>query len=84
MDSVEEYRQEFTKRSSRVKNWPEHCLLMVFLRLSKVELKADVCIHKPRSVYKAMMSLALEYEAKLGQPKFIKGSNPSNPLSTQL
>ena len=29
--TVQEYRQEFAKRSSRVSNWPDHCLLGVFL-----------------------------------------------------
>ncbi|KAD6795515.1 hypothetical protein E3N88_06411 [Mikania micrantha] len=27
MGTVQEYRQEFAKRSSRVSNWPDHCLL---------------------------------------------------------
>ncbi|MFS7989117.1 putative nucleotidyltransferase, Ribonuclease H [Helianthus anomalus] len=62
--SVQEYRQEFAKRSSRVSNWPDHCLLGVFLNGLKDELKADVRIHKPRTVYNAM-SLALEFESKL-------------------
>ncbi|KAD5961742.1 hypothetical protein E3N88_13215 [Mikania micrantha] len=62
--SVQEYRQEFAKRSSRVTNWPDHCLLGVFLNGLKDELKADVRIHKPRTVYKAM-SLALEFESKV-------------------
>ncbi|KAL7116648.1 hypothetical protein ACP275_03G017300 [Erythranthe tilingii] len=62
--SVTEYRQEFAKRSSRVTNWPDHCLLGVFLNGLRDELKADVRIHKPRTVYKAM-SLALEFESKL-------------------
>jgi len=61
--SIQEYRQEFAKRASRVTNWPEHCLLGVFLSGLKEELKAEVRIHKPRSVYKAM-SLALEFEGK--------------------
>ncbi|KAD5318101.1 hypothetical protein E3N88_18047 [Mikania micrantha] len=61
--SVQEYRQEFAKGSSRVTNWPDHCLLGIFLNGLKVELKADVRIHKPRTDYKAM-SLALEYESK--------------------
>uniref|UniRef100_A0A251UI76 Putative retrotransposon gag domain, Retroviral aspartyl protease n=1 Tax=Helianthus annuus TaxID=4232 RepID=A0A251UI76_HELAN len=61
--TVQEYRQEFAKRSSRVSNWPEHCLLGVFLNGLKEELKADVRIHKPRTVYKAM-SIALEFESK--------------------
>ncbi|KAK1441653.1 hypothetical protein QVD17_07716 [Tagetes erecta] len=62
--SVQEYRQEFAKRSSRVSNWPDHCLLGVFLNGLKDELKSDVRIHKPRTVYNAM-SLALEFESKL-------------------
>ncbi|KAD6454658.1 hypothetical protein E3N88_09364 [Mikania micrantha] len=62
--SVQEYRQEFTKRSSRVTGWPDHCLLGVFLNGLKDDLKSDVRIHKPRTVYKAM-SLALEFESKL-------------------
>nr|GEV55516.1 retrotransposon Gag domain, retroviral aspartyl protease [Tanacetum cinerariifolium] len=40
--SVHEYRQEFAKRSSRVSNWPDHCLLGVFLNGLKDELKSDV------------------------------------------
>ncbi|GKB34694.1 retrotransposon gag domain, retroviral aspartyl protease [Tanacetum coccineum] len=39
--SVQEYRQEFAKRSSRVSNWPDHCLLGVFLNGLKDELKSD-------------------------------------------
>nr|GEU42713.1 retrotransposon Gag domain, retroviral aspartyl protease [Tanacetum cinerariifolium] len=31
MGSVQEYRQEFARRSARVSNWPENCLLGVFL-----------------------------------------------------
>ncbi|GJU73742.1 retrotransposon gag domain, retroviral aspartyl protease [Tanacetum coccineum] len=52
--SVQEYRQEFAKRSSRVSNWPDHCLLGVFLNGLKDELKSDVRIHKPHTVYSAM------------------------------
>ncbi|KAD7479987.1 hypothetical protein E3N88_03123 [Mikania micrantha] len=62
--TVHEYRQEFTKRSARVSQWPDHCLLGVFLNGLKDELKSDVRIHKPRSVYKAV-SLALEFESKI-------------------
>ncbi|KAL7135293.1 hypothetical protein ABFS83_11G084000 [Erythranthe nasuta] len=62
--SVTEYRQEFAKRSSRVTNWPDPCLLGVFLNGLRDELNGDVRIHKPRTVYKAM-SLALEFESKL-------------------
>ncbi|KAF7800969.1 retrotransposon gag domain, Retroviral aspartyl protease [Senna tora] len=69
--TVQEYRQEFAKRAARVKNWPEHCLLGIFLNDLKDELKADVRIHKPRSVYKAI-SLALEYEGKLCPSKNLK------------
>ena len=84
--SVQEYRQEFAKRAARVKNWPEHCLLGVFINGLKEELKSDVRIHKPRSVYKAL-SLALEYETKAQSspgPKKASGApmgrsnNPSN------
>ncbi|KAF7812841.1 Ty3/gypsy retrotransposon protein [Senna tora] len=63
--TVQDYRKEFAKRAARVKNWPEHCLLGVFLSGLKDELVADVRIQKPRSVYKAL-SLTLEYEAKIG------------------
>ncbi|KAD3068096.1 hypothetical protein E3N88_35976 [Mikania micrantha] len=35
--SMQEYRQEFAKRSSRVTNWPHHCLLGVFLNGLKEE-----------------------------------------------
>lgn len=59
------------KRTARVKNWPEHCLLGVFLSGLKEELKTDVRIHKPRTVYKAM-SLALEFEAKTSTPRGLK------------
>ncbi|GJZ51370.1 ty3-gypsy retrotransposon protein [Tanacetum coccineum] len=52
--TVQEYRQEFAKRSLRVSNWLEHCLLGVFLNGLKEELKADVRIQKPRTVYKAV------------------------------
>lgn len=30
MGSVHEYPQEFARRSSRISNWPDHCLLGVF------------------------------------------------------
>lgn len=72
--SVQEYRQEFAKRSSRVSNWPDHCLLGVFLNGLKEELKADVRIHKPRTVYNAM-SLALEFESKSNQHR--PGKSPT-------
>ena len=79
MGSVQEYRQEFAKRAARVKNWPEHCLLGVFLNGLKEELKADVRVHKPRSVYKAV-SLALEYEFKVQSNYGPKTSNPTQPF----
>jgi hypothetical protein len=79
--TVQEYRQEFAKRSSRVSNWPEHCLLGVFLNGLKEELKADVRIHKPRSVYKAM-SLALEFESKVSQTKIGKYTSSSSSVKT--
>ncbi|XP_028802776.1 uncharacterized protein LOC114757959 [Neltuma alba] len=64
LGSVQEYRQEFVRRSSRVHGWPKHCLLGVFINGLKEELQSDVKIQKPRTVYKAA-SLALEFEAKL-------------------
>lgn len=77
--TVQEYRLEFARRSSRVSNWPDHCLLGVFLNGLKEELKADVRIHKPRSVYKAV-SLALEFESKLNHSRPEK----KNTWSSQL
>ncbi|GKD97334.1 retrotransposon gag domain, retroviral aspartyl protease [Tanacetum coccineum] len=65
-NSVQEYRKEFARRSSRVSNWSDHCLLGVFLNGLKEELKSDVRIHKPRTVYNAM-SLAIEFESKVSQ-----------------
>lgn len=61
--SVQEYWQEWAKRVARIAHWPEHCLLGVFLNGLKEELKADVRIHKPRSMFRAS-SLAMEYEGK--------------------
>ncbi|WMV29411.1 hypothetical protein MTR67_022796 [Solanum verrucosum] len=77
--SVQEYRQEFAKRSFRVTNWPDHYLLGVFLNGLKEELKSDVRIHKPITVYRAM-SLALEFENKLGTTRSNKVPNwtPNN------
>ncbi|KAF7823968.1 retrotransposon gag domain, Retroviral aspartyl protease [Senna tora] len=68
VSTVQEYRKEFARRAARVHNWPEHCLLGVFLSGLKEELRFDVRIQKPRIVYKAL-SLALEYEAKIGPSK---------------
>ncbi|KAH0660925.1 hypothetical protein KY289_029673 [Solanum tuberosum] len=59
-----EYHQEFAKRSSRVTDWLDHCLLRVFMNGLKEELKSDVRIHKPRTVYKAM-SLTMKFEQKV-------------------
>ncbi|KAD7117361.1 hypothetical protein E3N88_04629 [Mikania micrantha] len=72
--TVQEYRQEFAKRTARVSNWPNHCLLGMFIHGLKEELKSNVRIHKPRSVYKAM-SLALEFESKLNNLKTTKTSH---------
>ncbi|GKB78344.1 retrotransposon gag domain, retroviral aspartyl protease [Tanacetum coccineum] len=81
--TVQEYRQEFAKRSSRVSNWPEHCLLGVFLNGLKEELKADVRIQKPRTVYKAV-SIALEFESKISHTRSGRGSTWTTPSkSTQ-
>ncbi|KAJ0440472.1 putative nucleotidyltransferase, Ribonuclease H [Helianthus annuus] len=85
--TVQEYRQEFAKRSSRVSNWPDHCLLGVFLNGLKDELKSDVRIHKPRTVYNAM-SLALEFESKLSLHRpgkntlWTSKTPPSDPKQT--
>ena len=64
-ESIFEYRQEFAKWAARVRTWPIHCLLGLFLSRLKEDLRVDIRIHKPRLVYKAM-SLALEYEGKQG------------------
>ncbi|KAH0764516.1 hypothetical protein KY285_000387 [Solanum tuberosum] len=77
--SIQEYCQEFAKFSSRVTNWPDHCLLGVFLNGLKEEIKSDVRIHKPRTVYRAM-SLALEFENKLG-PICSNGESNWTPTS---
>lgn len=60
--SIHEYCQEFAKTAARVHNWPENCLLGMFLSGLKEELKAGVRIHKTRTIYKAM-SLPLEFKA---------------------
>ncbi|CAH9112200.1 unnamed protein product [Cuscuta europaea] len=86
--SIQEYRQEFSRRVSRVHDWPEHCLLGVFINGLKEDLKADVRIHKPRTVYQAM-SLALQFESKLGpnkglsKPPYLSNNRPgqSTPLT---
>ncbi|PWA91435.1 retrotransposon gag domain, Retroviral aspartyl protease [Artemisia annua] len=81
--TVQEYRQEFAKRSSRVSNWPEHCLLGVFLNGLKEEQKADVRIQKPRTVYKAV-SIALEFESKISHARSGRGPTWTAPSkSTQ-
>ncbi|KAH0706166.1 hypothetical protein KY285_010686 [Solanum tuberosum] len=72
--SIREYCQEFAKNSSRVTNWLDHCLLRVFLNGLKEEIKFDVRIHKPKTIYRAM-SLALEFENKLGP---IRSNGESN------
>ncbi|KAH0781573.1 hypothetical protein KY290_001171 [Solanum tuberosum] len=81
--SVFEYRQELAKRAACVQTWPEHCLLGVFLSGLREDLRVDVRIHKPRSVYKAM-SLALEYEGKQGLNQSSKSSLPNTcPLNSE-
>ena len=62
--SVQEYRQEWARRVARVSNWPDHCLLGVFLNGLSDSLRSEVRIQKPRTVYRAS-SLALEFEKKL-------------------
>lgn len=76
--SVQEYRQEWARRAARVTNWPEHCLLGVFVNGLREELKTEVRIHKPRSIFRAA-SLALEFEKKMAHGK---GTRP-NPYSYQ-
>ncbi|CAN1132673.1 hypothetical protein LINPERPRIM_LOCUS30204 [Linum perenne] len=71
--SIKEYRQEFARRSARVRDWSDNALLGVFLQGLKEELKADVRLHKPTSVYRAM-SIALEVEGKV---RFQRTSHPS-------
>ncbi|KAD4585120.1 hypothetical protein E3N88_22721 [Mikania micrantha] len=92
MGTVQEYRQEFAKRSSRVSNWSDHCLLGVFLNGLKDELKSDVRIHKPRTVSNAM-SLALEcddkygpgHRCKTGTLKVLEAEEETEePLATEL
>lgn len=76
-------RQEIAISVSRVQNWPEHCLLVFFINGLKEELKDDIRIHKPNTVYK-LLSLAVELEAKL--PSRIRPNNYYNnfrkPLSS--
>ncbi|VFQ67522.1 unnamed protein product, partial [Cuscuta campestris] len=73
--TVQEYRVEWARRVARVKNWPDHCLLGIFLNGLKEELRSEVRIHKPQSVYRAT-SLALEMEKKL------QGTKSTRPCST--
>ncbi|KAD3641782.1 hypothetical protein E3N88_31006 [Mikania micrantha] len=80
--TVQEYRQEFAKRSARVADWPDHCLLGVFLNGLKEELKADVRIHKPHTVFNAV-SLALQFETKVSHIKSQKTSS-GTPTNTSI
>lgn len=82
--SIQEYRQEVAKFSSRVTNWTNHCLLGVFLNGLKEEIKFDARIHKPRTIYRAM-SLALKIENKLGPIRSNGESNwtPTNRSTIQ-
>ncbi|VFQ64861.1 unnamed protein product [Cuscuta campestris] len=75
VETVQEYRVEWARRVARVKNWPDHCLLGIFLNGLKEELRSEVRIHKPQSVYRAT-SLALEMEKKL------QGTQSTRPCST--
>ncbi|VFQ68798.1 unnamed protein product [Cuscuta campestris] len=85
--TVTEYRLEFARRASRVERWPEHCLLGVFINGLKEELRPDVRLHKPQTVYRAA-SLALEFERKQPSSRGSRsnaafGPNRSNPLYPQ-
>nr|GFA03896.1 retrotransposon Gag domain, retroviral aspartyl protease [Tanacetum cinerariifolium] len=60
MGTVQEYRQEFAKHSSRVKNWPELCLLGVFLNRFHNSVSVFVVGHS-RGV--------LEFEQKVGHSR---------------
>ncbi|KAL8143387.1 hypothetical protein V2J09_016419 [Rumex salicifolius] len=73
--TIAEYRLEFARRAARVVDWSENALLGVFIAGMREELKSEVRIHKPRSVYKAA-SLALEYESKLAH------QNPQKPTNS--
>ncbi|XP_015164214.1 uncharacterized protein [Solanum tuberosum] len=83
--SIQEYRQEFAKRSSRVTDWPNQYILGVFMNGLKEELKSDVRIHKPRTVYKAM-SLTMEFEQKVSSNRGHKSQwsnlSQSNTIQT--
>nr|GEU33788.1 zinc finger, CCHC-type [Tanacetum cinerariifolium] len=70
--TVQEYRQEFSKRVAQVHDWPDHCLLGVFISGLKEELKVDVRIHKPGNVFKALVDREveaneIEYEEGINQ-----------------
>ncbi|VFQ85938.1 unnamed protein product [Cuscuta campestris] len=85
--TVTEYRLEFARRASQVERRPEHCLLGVFINGLKEELRPDVRLHKPQTVYMAA-SLALEFERKQPSSRGSRsnaafGPNRSNPLYPQ-
>ncbi|KAK9060665.1 hypothetical protein SSX86_021371 [Deinandra increscens subsp. villosa] len=80
--SVHDYRQEFARRSAKVSNWPDNCLLGVFLNGLKEELKGYVRIIKPRTVDDAM-SLALEFESKINHIQPGKSGDRSSHIKAE-
>ncbi|VFR02783.1 unnamed protein product [Cuscuta campestris] len=67
--SVQDNRQEWARRVARLRNCPDHCLLGVFMAGLREDLRSDVRIHKPKSVFRAS-SLALEFEKRNTSPRF--------------
>lgn len=65
------------KKDSSSNKLADHCLFEVFLNGLREDLKVDVRIYKPRTVYK-VMSLELEYESKLGSTRGSRGTSWSN------
>lgn len=53
----------------------------MFLNGLKEELKADVRIQKPQTIYKAV-SIVLEFESKLSHTRFGRGSTWTTPSKT--
>ncbi|VFR02874.1 unnamed protein product [Cuscuta campestris] len=78
--SVQDYRQEWARRVARVQNWPDHCLLGVFIAGLREDLRSEVKIHKPKSVFRAS-SLALEFE-KRNAPVHFKTSSMGSATCT--
>ncbi|VFQ89696.1 unnamed protein product [Cuscuta campestris] len=50
--SIQDYRQEFAKRSASVSNWPDNCLPGVFLNGLKEELKANAVESTPYELWR--------------------------------